>query len=281
MNFKPGLYIVSTPIGNLNDITLRAMDVLRSSNIIYCEDTRVSNKLLAKHQIKSSLRLYNDNSDSSTRNCIKSLILEGNVISLISDAGTPLISDPGYKLVRDLKEDNFHVDVIPGPCAAIAALTLSGLPTDRFYFEGFLPKTKIAKINIFNNLSNLKCSLIFYETANRLLDTLQAAYETFGDRKANVAREITKLFQESPTLLLSELITHYTNKSPKGEIVFIIHGASRQSITVQDLQLEIAEFLKGGMSAKSVCDKIFENYNESYSRKEIYKITNEVKATLA
>jgi 16S rRNA (cytidine1402-2'-O)-methyltransferase len=278
VNFKPGLYIVSTPIGNLSDITLRALEVLKNSDIIFCEDTRVSNKLLAKHQIKASLKLYNDNSDSLVRNHIKKLIEEGKIVSLISDAGTPLISDPGYKLVRDLKLDNLYVDVIPGSCAAIAALTLSGLPTDKFYFAGFLPKTKEGKLKIFKSLSSLKATLIFYETAPRLLQTLETALEALGDRQANVARELTKLYQESNTAPLSELIEHYTLAPPKGEIVLSIHGLGSEGLSIEDLREDILQLLEQGLSAKSVSDTIFTNNNEHFSRKDIYRVTNEIKA---
>ncbi len=280
MNFKPGLYIVSTPIGNLNDITLRALDVLKNSDIIFCEDTRVSNKLLAKHQIKASLKLYNDNSDISSRNNIKKLIEEGKIISLISDAGTPLISDPGYKLVRDLKLDNLYVDVIPGPCAAIAALTLSGLPTDKFFFSGFLPKTKEGKLKIFKSLSSLKATLIFYETSPRLLQTLETALEVLGNRQANVAREITKLYQESNTANLSELIEHYTSFSPKGEIVLSIYGWEADELSVENLREEILKLFEKGLSAKSISDKITTTSNDRLSRKDIYKLVNEIKASI-
>lgn len=277
MNLKPGLYIVSTPIGNLNDITLRALDVLKSSDIIFCEDTRVSNKLLVKHQIKASLKVYNDNSDISSRNNIKKLIEEGKIISLISDAGTPLISDPGYKLVRDLKGCGLYVDVIPGPCAAIAALTLSGLPTDKFYFAGFLPKTREGKLKTFNALSSMDCTLIFYETALRLLHTLEIALEALGNRQANVAREITKLYQESNTANLSELIDHYKLSPPKGEIVFSIYGQEFGSVSVDKLRADIIGLIAQGLSAKSVSDKMFAQYSECFSRKDIYKMTNEIK----
>lgn len=257
---------------------MRALEVLKNSDIIFCEDTRVSNKLLAKHQIKASLKLYNDNSDSLVRNHIKKLIEEGKIVSLISDAGTPLISDPGYKLVRDLKLDNLYVDVIPGSCAAIAALTLSGLPTDKFYFAGFLPKTKEGKLKIFKSLSSLKATLIFYETAPRLLQTLETALEALGDRQANVARELTKLYQESNTAPLSELIEHYTLAPPKGEIVLSIHGLGSEGLSIEDLREDILQLLEQGLSAKSVSDTIFTNNNEHFSRKDIYRVTNEIKA---
>lgn len=277
MNLKPGLYIVSTPIGNLGDITLRALDVLAGSDIIFCEDTRVSSKLLAKHNIKVPLKIYNDNSDETQRSYIKDLVSSGKAISLISDAGTPLISDPGYKLVREFRETGVNVDVIPGPCAIIAALSISGLPTDRFVFAGFLPKTKEGKSRVFKEFVSLDATMIFYETANRLLQSLEIAMEVFGDRAANVSRELTKLYQESKSMLLSELIDFYTNNPAKGEIVLCISGKSNQIVTKDILKYEIKNLLSKGESAKSVSDIIYTKYKSQYSRKEIYKLANSLK----
>ncbi|MDG1436931.1 MAG: 16S rRNA (cytidine(1402)-2'-O)-methyltransferase [Rickettsiaceae bacterium] len=277
MNFQAGLYIISTPIGNLSDITLRALEALQNSDIILCEDTRVTNKLLAKHNIKASLKLYNDNSDRSMRDLIKRLVLEGKVVSLVSDAGTPLISDPGYKLVRELKEDNLHVDVIPGACALIAALTLSGLATDQFMFLGFLPKTSVGKKKIFEGLIDIDATLIFYETSSRLISSLEMALEAFGDREANVSRELTKLYQESRLSLLSELIEYYKAKPPKGEIVFSISGKGNQEISEEHIEKEILTLLSRGMSARDVSDAIYSKYKNQFSRNVIYKIANRLK----
>lgn len=279
MNFKPGLYIVSTPIGNLDDITFRAIETLKKSDLIFCEDTRVSNKLLAKHEIKASLKIYNDNSDGAMRDLIKKLISDGKVISLISDAGTPLISDPGYKLVHELKEEGVHLDVIPGPSAAIAALTLSGLPTDKFLFSGFLPKTEAGKKKVFEDLLQIDATFIFYETANRLVQSLEIALEVFGDRKANVARELTKLYQESKLDNLSALVEYYKKHKAKGEIVFIISGKGNKNISELELEGEISLYLSRGETAKSTSDIIFTKYKENFSRKYIYQIVNRVKRT--
>ena len=277
MNFQAGLYIVSTPIGNLGDITLRALEALQSSDIILCEDTRVSNKLLAKHKIKGSLKVYNDNSDDALRDFVKTLILEGKVVSLVSDAGTPLISDPGYKLVRELKSDNLHVDVIPGACAVIAALTLSGLPTDKFLFSGFLPKTKEGKKKVFEGLVEFDATLVFYETSKRLLQSLEVALEIFGDREANVARELTKLYQESRLSKLSELIAYYKENVPKGEVVFSVSGKTNQAVSEFVLEEQILSFLGEGQTAKTVSDAIFIKYKGQFSRKFIYQMTNRLK----
>ncbi|NBU53048.1 MAG: 16S rRNA (cytidine(1402)-2'-O)-methyltransferase, partial [Alphaproteobacteria bacterium] len=206
MNFRPGLYIVSTPIGNLNDITIRALETLKNSDIILCEDTRISAKLLAKHNITGSLSIYNDKSDETTRKYIIKNIEAGKVVSLISDAGTPLISDPGYKLVREVKEKGYFIDIAPGVSAPIAALTLSGLPSDRFIFAGFLPKTDIGKEKVFLEFAEVDATLIFFDRSTRIVDSLQAALKILGNREANVSRELTKLFQESRTSDIESLI---------------------------------------------------------------------------
>jgi 16S rRNA (cytidine1402-2'-O)-methyltransferase len=278
VNLKPGLYIVSTPIGNLGDITLRALDVLSGSDVIFCEDTRVSSKLLAKHSIKAPLKVYNDNSDETQRYYIKSLVEGGKIVSLISDAGTPLISDPGYKLVREFKEEGVHVDVIPGACAVIAALSISGLATNRFMFAGFLSKTKEGKAKIFEEISSLDATVVFYETANRLMQSLEVAKEILGDREVNVARVLTKLYQESKSAPLSELIEYYTQNPARGEIVISISGKGNQIITEDILKSELQALLSSGASAKSASDAVFAKYKSQYSRKEIYKLANGLKS---
>ncbi len=277
MSLKPGLYIVSTPIGNLGDITLRALETLKGSDVVLCEDTRVSNKLLAKHNIKASLKLYNDNSDEDLRKFIKELIEAGKIVSLVSDAGTPLISDPGYKLVRGLKKDDIHIDVIPGACAAIAALSMSGLPTDKFFFAGFLPKTEQGRRNIFEKYQAIDASLIFYDTANRLLDSLEVALDVFGDVEANVAREITKLFQESKTGKLSELLGYYSKHRARGEIVLTISAKDEAVVSVDSLNQEIANLLNAGHSARDASDTISAKYKKQFTRKEVYKLANALK----
>jgi 16S rRNA (cytidine1402-2'-O)-methyltransferase len=279
MQLKPGLYIISTPIGNLGDITLRALEVLSKCDLILCEDTRVTHKLLVKHNITATLKPYNDNSDDNFHNIIEQQILSGKSIGLISDAGTPLISDPGYKLVRRLKQNGFHLDVIPGPCAAIAAMTLSGLPSDKFFFHGFLPKTKMAKINSFEKLKNFDSSVIFYESPMRLLDTLQVALEVLGDRQANVARELTKLFQSSKTDKLSHLIEFYTATPPKGEIILIISG-NTEILTLQDIEQEASLLLRHNQSVRSTTEELMVKYKGTFNRSEVYKFVNNIKKLL-
>ncbi|WP_341761381.1 16S rRNA (cytidine(1402)-2'-O)-methyltransferase [Candidatus Tisiphia endosymbiont of Thecophora atra] len=279
MIFKPGLYIVSTPIGNLDDITLRALEMLKNSTIILCEDTRISRKLLAKHNIKTKLQIYNDHSDYQEREFIRTLIDNGAIVSLISDAGTPLIADPGYKLVRDLRKLNYHIDVVPGVSALTTSITISGLPSDRFLFAGFLPKTTEGKKKIFTELSNIKATLIFFETASRIEQSLHTAFTVFGNREVCVARELTKFYQEVKSGLIEDVINFYNSNIIKGEIVLLISGASEpyKALLADDLKKFIDLYLSKGWSAKSVTDIANENFGRSYSKKEIYSIVNKIK----
>ncbi len=277
MIYKPALYIVSTPIGNLQDISLRALETLQKSDVIFCEDTRVSHKLLEKHNISARLKLYNDNSDANTRAQIKDLIKQGKIVSLVSDAGTPLISDPGYKLVRELKSTGLAVDVVPGACAAVTALSISGLATDKFIFMGFMPKTQEGKRKSLKEVDNINCTAIFYETANRLISTLQCIAEELGDREVNVARELTKLHQESRLGSAVQLIEHYEQKPPKGEIVLCISGKKNLNISEDAIKIEASQLLEEGLTAKSIALELFAKYNEFFSKKDLYKIVNDLK----
>ncbi|WP_341756619.1 MULTISPECIES: 16S rRNA (cytidine(1402)-2'-O)-methyltransferase [unclassified Candidatus Tisiphia] len=281
MIFKPGLYIVSTPIGNLDDITFRALETLKNSTIILCEDTRISRKLLAKHNIKTKLQIYNDHSDSQEREVICTLIDNGAVVSLISDAGTPLISDPGYKLVRQLRKLNYHIDVIPGVSALTTAITISGLPSDRFLFAGFLPKTIEGKKKIFTELANIKATLIFFETASRIEQSLHTALDVLGNREVCVARELTKFHQEVKSGLMENVINFYKQNVIKGEIVLLISSTSEgvnATTLADDLKKFIHSYLSKGWSARSITDMANENFGRSYSKKEIYAVVNKIKS---
>lgn len=279
MNFRPGLYIVSTPIGNLNDITIRALEALKNSDIILCEDTRISAKLLAKHNITGSLSIYNDKSDETTRKYIIKNIEAGKVVSLISDAGTPLISDPGYKLVREVKEKGYFIDIAPGVSAPIAALTLSGLPSDRFIFAGFLPKTDIGREKVFLEFAEVDATLIFFDRSTRIVDSLQAALKILGNREANVSRELTKLFQESRTSDIESLIKHYSQNLPKGEIVLLISGKKSLESSEEKLITEIKNLLILGTHTKDITQQLFQKYHKHYKKSKIYKICNSLKET--
>ena len=280
-NLKPGLYIVATPIGNLGDITLRALETLKNSDFIYAENTRNSSKLLEKYEISTNLKQYNDNSDINIRSQIVESILSGQIVTLISDAGTPLISDPGYKLVRELINQNIHVDTIPGACALISGLVLSGLPTDKFYFHGFLPKSKVSKEKTFQNIIDTNVTHIFYESPNRLVPTLKTALLILGDREACVARELTKLFQEASTKKISELIAYYNNTTIKGEIILILSGKIIiKNLKISDLEEIINAKFQKKLSAKTISDEIYLEYSKLFSKKEIYKYVNSIKNSL-
>jgi len=218
---SPGLYIVATPIGNLGDITLRAIATLRGVAAVACEDTRVTGKLLHHLEIKQKLIRYDDHASEATRDHILALATE-QPVALVSDAGTPLISDPGFKLVRAARERGIAVSSLPGPSAAIMALTLAGLPSDRFLFAGFLPNKDKARRDALRGLATVEATLVFYETAPRLTDALAAIGEELAGREIAVARELTKRFEECRTGSAEELIAHYEAHPPKGEIALVI-----------------------------------------------------------
>lgn len=218
---SPGLYIVATPIGNLGDISHRAVTTLRGVAAVACEDTRVTGKLMQHIGLKQRLIRYDDHASDATRDHILSLAA-AEPIALVSDAGTPLISDPGYRLVRAAREAGIAVTSIPGPSAAIVALTLAGLPSDRFLFGGFLPNKAKARADVLAELGAVRATLVFYETAPRLADALAAIAEVLPGREVGVARELTKKFEECRTGLPAELIAHYAAHPPKGEIVLLV-----------------------------------------------------------
>lgn len=223
MNSKlsPGLYIVATPIGNLSDLGPRAASVLAEADLLAVEDSRVTAKLLAHIGAKRPMVPYHDHNADRVR---PGLIAEmaAKSVALVSDAGTPLISDPGYKLVRDARAAGVPVTTIPGPSAAIAALTLAGLPTDRFLFLGFLPAKAGARATAIAEIAAVRATIVLYESGPRLAATLTALAAGLGDREAAVAREISKRFEETVTGTLSELAARYADAPPKGEIAIVV-----------------------------------------------------------
>ncbi len=216
-----GLYIVATPIGNLGDLSRRAVTVLGAVAAVACEDTRVTGKLMHHLGTKTKLIRYDDHASEATRDHILALAAQ-QPVALVSDAGTPLISDPGYQLVKAARECGIAVTSIPGPSAAIVALTLAGLPSDRFLFSGFLPNKAKARGDTLAELAAIKATLVFYETAPRLTAALAAIAEVLPGREVAVARELTKLFEECRSGSPADLIAHYTAHPPKGEIVLVI-----------------------------------------------------------
>lgn len=218
---EPGLYIVATPIGNLGDITLRALAVLRGAALIACEDTRVTGKLLKHFGIKARLQRLDDHASPDLR---ARVIDEArhSPVALVSDAGTPLVSDPGYRLVREARAAGLTVTSIPGPCAAVSALAMAGLPSDRFLFAGFLPVKDKARTEALEALANVAATLVFYETAPRLEKSLRAIAQLWPGRAVAVARELTKLHEECRSGSAQGLADHYAAHPPKGEIVLLV-----------------------------------------------------------
>ena len=217
----PGLHIVATPIGNLGDLNPRAADTLRRADRILVEDTRVTAKLLTHIGAKVPMTRYDDHTSEGDRARIVARLGE-EAIALVSDAGTPLISDPGYKLVRAARTAGHAVHTIPGPCAAIAGLTLAGLPTDRFLFLGFLPAKAKARADAIAEVAGVRATLVIYESGPRLGETLGALRKQLGSREAAIARELTKLHEECVTGTLPELTDRYAGSVPKGEIVIVV-----------------------------------------------------------
>ncbi len=231
---SPGLYIVATPIGNLGDITLRAITTLRGVAAVACEDTRVTGKLLNHLGIKQRMIRYDDHASEETRDYLLALAAE-QPLALVSDAGTPLISDPGYKLVRAARDAGIAVTSLPGPSAAIVGLTLSGLPSDRFLFAGFLPAKDKARGDTLKALAAVPATLVFYETAPRLTDSLAAIAQHLPGREVAVARELTKRFEECRSGAPADLIAHYAAHPPKGEIVLMIGPPGEPDATEIDV----------------------------------------------
>lgn len=243
-SLAPGLYLVATPIGNLRDITLRAVDVLREADQILCEDTRVSARLLAAHHITTPLTTYHEHNAARVRPRVITKLTHGAAIALVSDAGTPLISDPGFKLVRAAIDEGVAVTAVPGPSAPLAALQVSGLPTDRFLFAGFLPAKSAARRRTLADLDAVPATLVFFESARRLAETLHAMAETLGGREAAVARELTKLHEEVRRGSLPALAAHYAEVGPpRGEVVIVIApplAGAEMSEEELDRRLEMA-----------------------------------------
>ncbi len=217
---EPGLYIVATPIGNLGDVTRRAVDVLQRADLIACEDTRVTGKLLKATEVSTRMQRYDDHASPETRARLLDSARVG-AVALVSDAGTPLISDPGYRLVKEARDAGIAVTTIPGACAAVAGMTLSGLPNDRFMFAGFLPVKDKARRDVLEELGSVATTLVFYETGPRLERSLRAMADLWPGREIAVARELTKLHEECRTGTAAQLADHYAAHPPKGEIVLL------------------------------------------------------------
>lgn len=243
----PGLYLIATPIGNLRDITLRALEVLAEVDVVACEDTRMTGKLLEMHGVKASkLIVYNDHNADASRKGILDMLAQGKRIALVSDAGTPLISDPGYKLVRDAQDLGMNVTSLPGANALLTALQLSGQPTDKFSFLGFLPAKEKARQDVLKEWRAVPGTLVAYETGPRLIDSLRdMALVLGGDRPAAVTRELTKMYEEVRRDTLDNLVRHYEEAGePKGEIVVVIGPGEKTEITEDAIKERLSALLR-------------------------------------
>lgn len=264
----PGLYLVATPIGNLGDITLRALETLKSVDLVACEDTRVTAKLLNHYGIRKPVLSYNDHNAGARRPKVMEALKSGRRVALVSDAGTPLISDPGYKLVREALKEGVYVTSLPGPSSVLSALCLSGLPTDRFFFAGFLPAKQEALKREIQSLSFISSTLILFESARRLPETLAHLHEGMGAREAAVVREISKLYEESRRGTLAELAEHYAKEgAPKGEVVIVVGPPLAAEAETGDIEARLAWLLKSH-SVKEAAGIMAEQTGRP--RKEIY-----------
>lgn len=253
---KPGFYLVATPIGNLRDITFRALDVLSSVDLIICEDTRVTGKLMNAYGFKKKMQVYNDHATDAQRDHLIEAVANGQSVAVLSDAGTPLVSDPGYKLVRNAVAQGLYVTSLPGANAALPALQLSGLPTDQFAFLGFLPPKTTARQAMLQKWETAPSSLIIYESGPRLLNSLQDMRIVLGNREAAVMRELTKMYEEVKRGTLSDLILHYSNKpTPKGEIVVVLGHAVAEVISTESIEKQLMKALEK-MSVRDAAEMV-------------------------
>ena len=266
---EPGLHVVATPIGNLGDLSPRAAETLRQADLILAEDTRVTAKLLQHVGAKVPMARYDDHSSAEERDRIVAA-LAGQAVALVSDAGTPLISDPGYKLVRAARAAGHAVHTVPGPSAAIAALTLAGLPTDRFLFLGFLPSKAKARRDSIAEVANVRATLVLYESGPRLGDTLAALADELGERDGAIAREISKLHEECVTGTLPDLAERYAEAAPKGEIVIVVGPPGDAAVASdQDLDAALDEALRElspSRAAAAVAERLNIPRKRAYAR---------------
>lgn len=271
----PGLYIVATPIGNLKDFSDRAKEVLSEADVIAAEDTRVTKKLFSLLGIAAKTFIpYEDHSEEKKFQQIIDIIKEKKSVALVSDAGSPLISDPGYKLVRECRKQDIYVTTIPGACAVISALQLSGLPTNRFMFAGFIPNKDKARLDLFTELKSINTTLVLYETAIRLAKSLEALQTIMPDREIAVVREITKMYEETISGTISKVLEKLKTNPVKGEIVIVI--APPTEIAPQDIDLNT--LLKEEMKHCSLKEAV-KNVAEKYKlkRNDVYEKALQIK----
>lgn len=267
------LMMIATPIGNLEDMTLRALNFLKSADIVACEDTRSTKKLLRLLNIKALGKLvaYHDHNGETVRPTLLLELKKGKTVALVSDAGTPLISDPGFKLVEACHKNNIKVSAIPGPTAPILALTMSGLPTDKFTFNGFIPASTAGSRKALVETSNLQTTQIWFSTTSKLISHLKTMLSTYGNRNAAVVREMTKLHEEIKNSTLKDLLSHYQECGPpKGEIVIVVNGMKNKlnSNNKDELNVVIKEALNR-LSLKDAVNEV--SIVTGTNKKQIYQ----------
>ena len=269
-----GLYVVATPIGNLRDITLRALDVLAHADLVLCEDTRVTGKLLHAYGISAKLERHDEHAAERARPKAMAALAEGKRVALVSDAGTPLISDPGYRLVREVAAEGHAVFPVPGASALVAGLSAAGLPTDRFLFVGFPPPKSAARRTFLADLAGIRATLVFYEGGSRLADSLADMAAVLGEREAVVCRELTKLYETIYRGPLSTLAADPRLDAPKGEIVILVEAGRETEATAEDADAALADALtrlKPADAAAEVAKAL------GLSRRDLYRRAMELK----
>lgn len=266
------LYIVSTPIGNLEDITLRALRVLKEVDLVACEDTRTTRKLLLRYGIEKPLLSYHEHNEIEKSKELVSLLIEGKNLALVSDAGTPCISDPGYRLVKLASESGIDVLSIPGPSSVVSALSVSGLPTSAFAFFGFPPRTKKHLADFLRRFKGYPETLVFFESPKRVVKTLRAISEVLGDRSISLSREMTKLYEETIRGRVSEVLRELEKRGEvKGEVTIVIEGASPESgeADTDAVDMMLRSYKKSGLSLKDAVKMVSEE--TGYSKSKTYK----------
>lgn len=273
------LFLVGTPIGNLGDMTYRAVETLQSVDFICAEDTRVTAKLLNYFNIKTPLISYHEHNAKTAGQTVVNRILSGENAAIVTDAGMPCISDPGEDLVKICAEQGIEINVVPGPSAVVSALAVSGLDTSRFAFEGFLSVTKKQRYAHLAQVKNCTSTMIFYEAPHKLIYTLKDMLEYFGDRKISLCRELTKIHEEAFRTTLSEAVEYYTVNKPKGEFVLVIEGAKAEDIlkseTIEQAYEQVKNLVSKGMRGADACKEIAKS--TGFSKGELYALLVEDK----
>jgi 16S rRNA (cytidine1402-2'-O)-methyltransferase len=269
-NYPGTLFIVSTPIGNLGDITLRALETLRKVDIIAAEDTRKTRKLTSAYHISTPLISYHEHNKRQRGKYLLTLLQQGKSIALVSDSGTPGISDPGADLILEVLREEIPIVPLPGPCALITALIISGLPTPSFVYEGFLPRSGKKRREKLEKLADVTQTIILFEAPTRLINTLEEISQLWGERKAAISRELTKKFEEVRRGKISELLTYYRNHPPRGEICIVLEGKTEKIFsTIPPIEEQLLALFREGLSLREAVKIV--TRNKKISKREVYQ----------